>query len=182
MEFRPTHIEGVIEIIPRVFGDERGYFFESYQRELFVANGITEEFVQDNQSYSTKGVLRGLHLQHAPYAQGKLVRVIAGKVLDVAVDVRPNSPTLGQYVAVELSTEKHNMLYIPPGLAHGFLTLEDAIFSYKCTNLYHKASEDGVRWDDATIGINWGIANPLVSDKDKILPSFTEFMESLSKR
>jgi len=165
----------VIEIFPRVFGDERGYFFESYQRALFVANGITEEFVQDNQSFSKKGVVRGLHLQRAPFAQGKLVRVIQGRVLDVAVDVRPHSPTFGQFVAVELSTEKQNMLYIPPGFAHGFATLEDAIFSYKCTQLYDKASEGGILWNDPTLGINWQIDSPIVSDKDQVLPTFEEF-------
>ena len=165
----------MIEIFPRVFGDERGYFFESYQRALFVANGITEEFVQDNQSFSKKGVVRGLHLQRAPFAQGKLVRVIQGRVLDVAVDVRPHSPTFGQFVAVELSTEKQNMLYIPPGFAHGFATLEDAIFSYKCTQLYDKASEGGILWNDPTLGINWQIDSPIVSDKDQVLPTFEEF-------
>ncbi|MFN4086203.1 MAG: dTDP-4-dehydrorhamnose 3,5-epimerase [Spirosomataceae bacterium] len=175
MEFKATSIQGVIEIFPRVFGDERGYFFESYQRALFVANGITEEFVQDNQSFSKKGVVRGLHLQRAPFAQGKLVRVIQGRVLDVAVDVRPHSPTFGQFVAVELSTEKQNMLYIPPGFAHGFATLEDAIFSYKCTQLYDKASEGGILWNDPTLGINWQIDSPIVSDKDQVLPTFKEF-------
>ncbi len=175
MEFKATSIQGVIEIFPRVFGDERGYFFESYQRALFVANGITEEFVQDNQSFSKKGVVRGLHLQRAPFAQGKLVRVIQGRVLDVAVDVRPHSPTFGQFVAVELSTEKQNMLYIPPGFAHGFATLEDAIFSYKCTQLYDKASEGGILWNDPTLGINWQIDSPIVSDKDQVLPTFEEF-------
>ena len=175
MEFKATSIQGVIEIFPRVFGDERGYFFESYQRALFVANGITEEFVQDNQSFSKKGVVRGLHLQRAPFAQGKLARVIQGRVLDVAVDVRPHSPTFGQFVAVELSTEKQNMLYIPPGFAHGFATLEDAIFCYKCTQLYDKASEGGILWNDPTLGINWQIDSPIVSDKDQVLPTFEEF-------
>lgn len=175
MEFKTTSIQGVIEIFPRVFGDERGYFFESYQRELFFAHGIREEFVQDNQSFSKKGVVRGLHLQKEPFAQGKLVRVIQGRVLDVAVDVRPNSPTFGQHIAVELTTEKQNMLYIPPGFAHGFATLEDAIFSYKCTNFYDKASEGGIRWDDPALQINWGVDHPIVSEKDQVLPDFATF-------
>lgn len=170
MEFRQTSIEGVIEITPRVFKDERGYFFESYQYELFKKNGIEEVFVQDNQSFSTAGVLRGLHFQRAPFAQGKLVRVIKGKVLDVAVDIRPNSPTYGQYESVILDAERNNMLYIPPGLAHGFSTLEDAIFCYKCTNNYHKESEGGIIWNDPALNIDWMLANPEVSEKDAILP------------
>jgi len=175
MEFKPTSLDGVIEIFPRVFGDDRGYFFESYQRALFVEHGITEEFVQDNQSFSVRGVIRGLHLQKDPFAQGKLVRVIQGRVLDVAVDVRPGSPTYGHHVSVELSTEKQNMLYIPPGFAHGFATLEDAIFSYKCTNLYHKASEGGILWNDPTLQIDWQVESPIISEKDQVLPDFTTF-------
>lgn len=170
MEFRATSIEGLIEIKPRVFPDPRGYFFESYQYELFKNNGITEVFVQDNQSYSTKGVLRGLHLQKEPFAQAKLVRVIQGKVLDVAVDLRPGSPTFGKYEAVILDTVQHNMFFIPAGFAHGFYTIEDAIFSYKCSNVYNKASELGLKWNDPEIGIDWGAENPLVSEKDELLP------------
>ncbi|UBM60315.1 dTDP-4-dehydrorhamnose 3,5-epimerase [Marinilongibacter aquaticus] len=170
MEFRKTKIEGLIEIKPRIFTDSRGYFFESYQYELFKANGIAEVFVQDNQSFSTKGVLRGLHLQKAPYAQGKLVRVIKGKVLDVAVDVRAGSPTFGQWESVLLDSEQNNMFYVPPGFLHGFATIEDAIFSYKCTNVYHRESEAGVRWDDPDLAIDWGIENPIVSEKDQVLP------------
>lgn len=175
MEFRQTSIEGLIEIFPRVFNDERGYFFESYQYKAFKENGIPEVFVQDNQSFSTKGVLRGLHLQLAPHAQGKLVRVISGVVLDVAVDVRPNSPTFGHHETFLLSAEKQNMAYIPPGFAHGFVTIEDAIFSYKCTNLYNKASESGIIWNDPTLNIDWGVENPNVSEKDEELPTFAEF-------
>lgn len=170
MEFRKSSIEGLVEIKPRIFKDSRGYFFESYQYDLFKKNGIPEVFVQDNQSFSTKGVLRGLHLQRAPFAQGKLVRVIQGKVLDVAVDLRKDSPTFGQYESVLLDAELKNMFYIPPGFAHGFATIEDAIFSYKCTNYYDKASEVGIRWDDPELNIDWSIENPLVSDKDQELP------------
>lgn len=177
MEFIKTAIEGLIEIKPRVFKDERGYFFESFRKELFAENGITEDFVQDNQSYSTKGVLRGLHLQRDPFAQGKLVRVIQGKVLDVAVDLRPGSPTFGKHETLVLDTTQNNMFYVPPGFAHGFITLEDAIFSYKCTNNYNKASESGIIWNDTDLSINWQLENPIVSEKDIELPSFKEFQE-----
>ncbi len=180
MEFRQTSIAGLIEIFPRVFNDERGYFFESYQYKAFAENGISEEFVQDNQSFSTKGVLRGLHLQRVPHAQGKLVRVISGKVLDVAVDVRRGSPTFGKHLTFLLTAERQNMVYVPPGFAHGFVTLEDAIFSYKCTHLYEKASEGGIIWNDEELNIDWGIANPNVSEKDKQLPSFQEYAASLA--
>ncbi|MGR3812288.1 dTDP-4-dehydrorhamnose 3,5-epimerase [Jiulongibacter sp. NS-SX5] len=176
MEFIKTSIEGLVEIKPKVFPDPRGYFFESYQYELFKANGIDEHFVQDNQSYSTAGVLRGLHMQREPFAQGKLVRVIKGKVLDVAVDVRKGSPTYGKWESVILDTEQHNMFYVPPGFLHGFVTLEDAIFSYKCTNTYNKASETGVVWNDPELNIDWGIENPLVSEKDQILPQLKDLV------
>lgn len=179
MEFRQTSIKGLIEVFPRVFNDDRGYFFESYQYEAFKKNGIPEVFVQDNQSFSTKGVLRGLHLQHAPHAQGKLVRVISGTVLDVAVDVRVGSPTFGKHETFLLSSEKQNMVYVPPGFAHGFVTLEDAVFSYKCTNLYDKASESGIIWNDHELNIDWGIENPNVSEKDEQLPTFQEFVAKL---
>ena len=179
MEFRKTSIEGLVEVFPRVFNDERGYFFESYQYKAFKENGISEVFVQDNQSFSTKGVLRGLHLQLDPFAQGKLVRVISGKVIDVAVDVRPNSPTFGKHETFLLSAEKQNMVYVPPGFAHGFVTLEDAIFSYKCTKLYNKASESGIIWNDKELAIDWGIDNPNVSEKDQELPSFNDFSASI---
>lgn len=179
MEFKPHRIKGLVEIVPRVFTDDRGYFFESYQYEAFQQNGINEAFVQDNQSFSTKGVLRGLHLQLDPFAQGKLVRVISGKVLDIAVDVRPDSETLGQYAAFILSAEKQNMAYIPPGFAHGFAALEDSVFSYKCTNYYNKASESGIIWNDSELNIDWQIEQPNVSPKDEELPSFQEFLTIL---
>ncbi|MFN8430167.1 MAG: dTDP-4-dehydrorhamnose 3,5-epimerase [Spirosomataceae bacterium] len=175
MEFRESDkIKGLIEVTPKVFEDNRGYFFESYREELFQKNGITERFVQDNQSFSTKGVLRGLHYQRAPFAQGKLVRVIMGSVLDVAVDIRPDSPTFGQYEAFLLTAQNQKMLYLPPGFAHGFVTLEDAIFTYKCTNLYDKASEGGIIYNDPALNIDWGITNPVVSEKDLILPILSE--------
>lgn len=179
MEFRKSAILGLTEIFPRIFKDERGHFLETYQYELFKNNGVAAQFIQDNQSFSTKGVLRGLHFQNAPHAQGKLVRVISGKVLDVAVDIRPDSPTFGQHETFVLTAELSNMVFIPEGFAHGFLTLEDAVFSYKCTNLYNKASEGGLLWNDPEIGINWGYENPLVSEKDVILPTLAEFKKSL---
>ena len=174
MEFRKTAIEGIIEIFPRIFNDERGHFFESYHKTLFEKNGIPFDFVQDNQSFSTKGVLRGLHFQKAPFAQGKLVRVIKGKAIDVAVDLRPNSPTFGKYLKFLLEEEKQNMVYIPEGFAHGFMALEDCIFTYKCTNVYNKASESGILWNDTTLKIDWDIENPNVSTKDLELLPFQE--------
>ncbi len=179
MEFKKSPVLGLIEIYPRIFGDERGHFLETYQSELFKNNGISAPFVQDNQSFSTKGVLRGLHFQQAPYAQGKLVRVISGKVMDVAVDIRPDSPTFGQHETFILTAEQSNMVYIPEGFAHGFIALEDAVFSYKCTNVYNKASEGGLLWNDPELGIDWGYDNPLVSEKDIVLPTFSEFRNSL---
>ncbi len=168
MEVKKTPIEGLLIIHPKVFSDGRGYFYESWNRRSYEAAGITENFVQDNQSLSQKGVLRGLHFQNPPFAQAKLVRVITGAVLDVAVDIRKNSPTYGQHVAVELNAENKTMFYIPAGFAHGFLTLEDnTIFAYKCSNYYDKASEDSLLWNDADLGIDWGIADPLLSEKDK---------------
>ena len=153
--FKETAIEGVILIEPMVFGDERGYFMETYNKADFIEAGITCEFVQDNQSKSSKGVLRGLHYQKQ-YSQAKLVRVIKGEVFDVAVDLRKNSPTYAKYVGVILSAEKKNMLYIPKGFAHGFLVLSDeAEFTYKCDEFYHPEDEGGIRWNDPTIGIKW---------------------------
>jgi dTDP-4-dehydrorhamnose 3,5-epimerase len=174
MEFRKTSIEGLIEIYPRVFGDTRGHFFESYREDLFAQNGIPLLFVQDNQSFSTAGVLRGLHFQNAPYAQGKLVRVITGKVIDVAVDIRPDSPTFGKYEKFILDATLQNMVYIPEGFAHGFAAIEDSIFSYKCTNNYNKASEGGIIWNDSDLNIDFGIENPIVSEKDLELPNFND--------
>lgn len=167
MEVIETKIKGLLIIKPKVFADARGYFFESYNEEVFKQNGINVNFIQDNQSLSNAGVLRGLHFQAPPFDQGKLVRVITGAVLDVAVDIRKNSPTYGQNVTIELTEENKTMFYVPPGFAHGFLTLKDnTIFSYKCTNLYHKESEGTVLWNDKDLNINWNIANPILSEKD----------------
>lgn len=172
MQVRQTSIEGLIELIPRVFEDERGHFLETYNKLLFEKLGLPMEFVQDNQSFSVKGVLRGLHFQSDPHAQGKLVRVITGQVLDVAVDIREDSPTFGQYETFLLDAKLGNMAWIPAGFAHGFVTLEESIFSYKCTNVYNKQAEGGLIWNDPDINIDWGVSNPLVSEKDLLLPSF----------
>lgn len=171
MNFIQTKINGVVIVEPRVFKDSRGYFFESYNEEEFVKNGITNRFVQDNQSKSSYGVVRGLHCQLGEHAQAKLVRCLHGVVLDVAVDIRPNSATFGKYVSVELSDENQRQLFIPRGFLHGFSVLsETAVFAYKCDNLYCKESEFGVRFDDPDINVDWKIpANKIiVSEKDKL--------------
>jgi dTDP-4-dehydrorhamnose 3,5-epimerase len=174
MTITPTPLAGCIIITPTVFNDDRGHFFESYNTQKFnQAAGVNIDFVQDNQSFSTKGVLRGLHLQKGDHAQSKLVRVTRGEVLDVAVDLRKNSATFGQYFSVLLSEENHRQFFIPRGFAHGFVVLSDvAVFQYKCDNYYNKASEGGLHYADATLAIDWGLpANELlVSDKDKELP------------
>jgi dTDP-4-dehydrorhamnose 3,5-epimerase len=171
MEITPTSIPDVIIIKPDVFSDERGYFLESYHTGKFSALGIDARFVQDNESLSQKGVLRGLHFQLPPWAQGKLVRVIQGAVLDIAVDIRRSSPTFGKWVAIPLNSRNKWFCWIPEGFAHGFVTLEnDTIFSYKCTNLYNKAAEGSIRWNDPSIGIEWGISEPSLSAKDVAAP------------
>lgn len=175
MKVLKTPIPGLLEIEPAVFGDDRGYFYESYNKAAFEKAGITEEFVQDNQSMSTRGVLRGLHFQNPPYAQGKLVRVIQGSVIDVAVDIRQGSPTYGQHHKVLLSGANKKMFWVPPGFAHGFVTLEDdTIFAYKCSGLYNKESEGSINWNDQDLGIDWGVNDPNVSAKDKDAPGFNE--------
>jgi len=167
MVIEKTFIEGLLIIKPKVFEDPRGYFFESFSKKTLEEAGIKEEFVQDNQSLSQKGVLRGLHLQKPPHAQGKLVRVIQGSVLDVVVDIRNGSLTYGNYFSIELNEQNKTMFWIPAGFAHGFLTLEDnTIFHYKCTNYYNKDSEASVLWNDKDININWNVSNPLLSEKD----------------
>lgn len=171
MNFIKTEIEGVVIVEPRVFEDSRGYFFESYNEAEFIKNGIPNKFVQDNQSKSSYGVVRGLHCQLGEFAQAKLVRVLHGKVLDVAVDIRKNSPTFGKYVAVELSDENKRQLFIPRGFLHGFSVLSDsAIFAYKCDNLYAPHAEFGIRYDDPDIGIDWRVPQDkiITSAKDNI--------------
>jgi dTDP-4-dehydrorhamnose 3,5-epimerase len=177
MKVIKTDIPDLLIIQPRVFEDERGYFFESYSKKTFEQNGIRAEFVQDNQSLSHRGVLRGLHFQNPPYAQGKLVRAIKGSILDVAVDIRKKSPTYGKYLSMELNESNRTMLWIPEGFAHGFLTLADnTIFSYKCTNSYDRASEGSIYWNDPDIGIAWNIKEPILSEKDKINNPFKDLV------
>jgi dTDP-4-dehydrorhamnose 3,5-epimerase len=175
MEIVKFDIEGPLLIKPRIFKDDRGYFFESYNETNYINSGLNLKFVQDNESCSSKNVLRGLHFQNPPFAQGKLVRVIKGSVIDIAVDIRTNSPTYGKHLKVELSEDNKYQFWIPPGFAHGFLSLMDeTIFTYKCTNVYNKESEGGIIWNDPELNIDWGISNPLVSEKDLILTSFNE--------
>lgn len=178
MKVIKTEIQDLIVIQPTVFSDGRGYFQETYNEQKWIDSlGEVPRFVQDNESMSQKGVLRGLHFQNPPFQQGKLVRVVKGSVLDVAVDLRKNSPTYGQHFKVILSEENKLQMYIPEGFAHGFLTLEDqTIFSYKCTNVYHPESEGGLRWNDPDLNIDWGIDQPLLSEKDKVHKNFINFM------
>lgn len=180
MNLIETPIADLFVIEPKVWKDNRGYFYESFSAKAFTDAGINASFVQDNQSFSQRGTLRGLHAQKAPFAQGKLVRVIQGSVLDVAVDARKGSATYGQHFSIELSGENHKQLWVPPGFLHGFLTLEDeTIFTYKVTSYYDKDSEVGVIWNDADLDINWSKditkEDLLLSDKDLILPSFKDF-------
>lgn len=173
MPFIPTAIPEVKLFEPKVWEDERGYFFESYNRKILLEAGITNNFVQDNQALSSRGVLRGLHYQLPPYGQAKLVRVLEGEVLDVAVDIREGSPTYGQYVSAVLSARNKRQLFVPKGFAHGYLVLsETAVFFYKCDNYYHPEAEAGVRFDDPTIHIDWPMApeNLILSEKDHRQP------------
>lgn len=177
MDVKRYHIEGVFSFTPRIFSDERGSFFESFNQKVF--NEIAGKeilFVQDNQSVSKKNVLRGIHFQIPPYAQGKLVRVISGKALDIAVDLRKNSPTYGQHIFEELSADNNRVLYIPEGFGHGFSALEDnTIFFYKCTNFYSKESERCIFFNDADLKIDWQIQNPILSEKDNEGELFKNF-------
>jgi dTDP-4-dehydrorhamnose 3,5-epimerase len=178
VEFIKTKIADLIICVPRIISDERGYFFESFKKEMFEKFiGSTINFCQDNEAKSTKGVLRGLHYQLPPFAQSKLVRVISGKVLDIAVDIRRGSDTFGQYMAVELSDENKHQLFVPAGFAHGYVVLSDeAIFSYKVDNYYHKESERGIIYNDPMLHIDWKLPlkELIISEKDKIQPAFNK--------
>jgi len=170
MNVTETALPGVLIIEPKVFPDARGFFVETYNKDRYVSCGLNLEFVQDNLSYSSKGVLRGLHYQK-PFAQGKLVQVLQGEVWDVAVDIRYGSPKFGEWTAVTLSSENKKQFYVPPGFAHGFCVLsETALFTYKCTDFYHPECDGGFRWDDPDLGINWPITAPILSEKDGKLP------------
>ena len=176
MTIEKTAIQDLILIAPTVFNDARGYFFEAFNQEKFHQNGIHYNFIQDNQSFSQKGTLRGLHYQNPPFAQTKLVRVLHGEIIDVAVDLRKDSSTFGKYFSVLLSAENKKQLLVPQGFAHGFSVLsETAVVLYKCDQYYNKESEGGIRFDDPTLEIDWGIdlKNAIVSEKDQILPDFT---------
>jgi dTDP-4-dehydrorhamnose 3,5-epimerase len=181
MEVIKTDIEGLVVIQPRIFNDARGYFFESFSQREFEEKVGPIRFVQDNESKSTRGVLRGLHFQNPPYAQSKLVRCVKGKVLDVAVDIRKGSPTYGRHVAVELSEDNHLQFFIPKGFAHGFVVLSDeAVFQYKCDEFYAPQSEGGINLYDKTLGIDWQIPcdEAILSDKDKTYPNLSEIVSN----
>ena len=176
MNIIETKIEGVYLIKPKIFKDERGYFFESFnQKEINKKTNV--RFVQDNQSLSSKDILRGLHFQKPPFAQDKLVSVIKGSVLDVVVDIRINSKTYGKYIFEELNEDNHHQLFIPIGMAHGFLSLENhTIFSYKCSNFYNKESEGAIKWNDPDLKIKWPVSNPILSEKDENAKKFSSFV------
>lgn len=180
MDIVKTDIEGLLIVEPRVFGDARGYFFESFsQRDFQAQTGVEVHFVQDNESRSCYGVVRGLHFQRPPYAQAKLVRVVEGCVMDVVVDIRKNSSTYGKYATVELSAENKRQLFIPKGFAHGFAVMsETAIFQYKCDEYYHPESEGAIAWDDPTLAIGWPLPTEsiILSDKDRKHPKFNNFV------
>ena len=182
MECKNEKIDGLFSIYPKVFGDDRGFFFESFNENNYnKAINSSLNFVQDNISKSSKGVLRGLHFQLPPFDQGKLVQVIVGSAIDVAVDIRKNSPTYGQHVKVLLSSKEKNQFWIPPGFAHGFCALEDnTLFSYKCTNYYAPDYERSILWNDPNLAIDWGIKNPIISEKDKTAILFQEFESPFS--
>lgn len=177
MNIKKTPLAGLCLIEPKIFGDERGYFYETWNRARYVAEGITADFIQDNESKSRYGVLRGLHFQAPPYTQAKLVRVISGKVLDVALDIRKDSPTFGRHYAVELTGENKLQLFIPRGFAHGFAVLsEEVVFAYKCDNLYMPSHERGIAFDDPSLAIDWQLPNAgiMLSAKDRVLPRLSQ--------
>lgn len=179
-DLRHLHLPGVCLVIPTKYEDERGYFAEIYRKTTLSGLGIADEFVQDNHSFSTKSVLRGLHFQRTPHVQAKLVRAVMGEIYDVAVDLRNDSPTFGKWVGVNLSGSNSHMLYIPTGFAHGFCVLsETAHVTYKTTSEYSSAHDAGIRWNDPAIGVAWPIANPILSEKDQALPFFEDMADSL---
>ncbi len=184
MKVEKTALKDCFIIHDKIFGDQRGYFFESFNKEKFFnETGLSINFVQDNQSKSQRGVLRGLHYQHGEHAQAKLVRVLQGRVIDVALDVRLNSPSFGKHIAVELSEDNHQQLFVPRGFAHGFAVLsETAVFFYKCDNYYNKSAEGGILYNDPQLKIDWQLptTDVLLSEKDAVLPLFSEAIKSIS--
>lgn len=182
MKIITTGFDGLVELIPARFTDDRGWFTETYRKSSLAEAGILCDFPQDNLSLSRKGVLRGLHFQKAPFAQAKLVRVLSGRVLDVVVDLRASSNSFGKHFRCELSAETGNMLFVPEGFAHGFRALEDSLFSYKCSSEYHPAADCGIRWSDPQLGIDWGLTAgevPVVSSKDQGLPGWDSIKDEL---
>lgn len=176
MQVIKTDFEGLIEILPKVYTDERGWFFEFFKQSNFREIGITDVFTQENISFSRKGVVRGLHFQIAPFEQAKLVSVLSGAVLDVVVDLRSNSPTFGKTHSCLLTAEKHNILMVPAGFAHGFAALEESLFIYKTTSQYNPSAEQGIIWNDTYLNIQWPFDNPILSEKDRNLPTFDELL------
>ena len=178
MVITESKIEGLFIIEPKVYEDARGAFYETFNSKIFKEKtGLDLDFCQDNESISKKNVLRGLHFQNPPFAQGKLVRVVSGRVIDIALDIRKSSKTYGQYESIELSAENKKQFWIPPGFAHGFIALEDnSIFNYKCTNYYNPVSEATIQWNDPVLNINWQINNPIISEKDQKGIDFTTFV------
>lgn len=176
MEIKTTPIEGLLEITPAVYNDNRGWFLELYKNPIFKEINPDLEFVQDNLSFSQKGVIRGLHLQLPPFQQAKLVSVIQGKVLDIVVDLRKGSKTFGHTFSCLLDSKNHKMLFVPEGFAHGFSALEDSLFLYKCTSIYSPGHETGIRWDDPELKLDWQISEPILSDKDRSLPPLQELL------
>ena len=178
MQVKETGIDGLIELIPDIYRDSRGWFYEFYKDSTLKQFGIDQNFPQENMSFSEKNVVRGLHFQRDPFAQAKLATVISGSVLDVVVDLRKNSKTFGEVYECKLDSTRRNMLMVPEGFAHGFAALEDTIFFYKCSNVYDKQSESGIIWNDLKLNIKWPIENPIVSEKDKLLPTFEELLRN----
>lgn len=176
MQIIKTEFQGLLEINPEVYQDHRGWFFEFYKDEKFFEFGIDYKFNQENISFSKKGVIRGLHFQHSPNEQAKMVSVLSGKVLDVVVDLRKNSKTFGKWHSCLLDSKTHNLLLVPEGFAHGFAALEDSLFIYKSSHVYRKESEGGILWNDPQLNITWPFSNPILSDKDRNLQTFEEFL------
>lgn len=176
MQIIKTGIEGLLELVPEVYHDNRGWFFEFYKQEPFLNHGISYKFTQENISFSQKGVIRGLHFQLAPWQQAKLVSVLSGKVVDVVVDLRKGSPTFGKTHTCVLDSERHNLLMVPEGFAHGFASLEDSLFLYKSSNVYNRDFESGIRWDDPDLNIQWPLTNPVLSEKDQKLTTLQELL------
>ena len=178
MQLKETGIDGLVELVPEVYHDARGWFFEFYKESTLRKLGIERNFLQENLSYSKKGVIRGLHFQLPPFAQAKLATVLSGSVLDVVVDLRQGSKTFGEVYECQLDSKRKNMLLVPEGFAHGFAALEDSVFFYKCSNLFNKPSESGILWNDPKLNIQWPVKDPIVSDKDKLLPTFEELLRN----